>query len=167
MDAKDSVESPFGIPVVSLPDEVEHYGYYNTDLEVILRAETTGGQHFMTRQRTMRAEDAPPFHLHTREDEIWIINSGQFRFWIGGESLATATTYDIGPGGVVYGPRNVAHSFQSLDGAGDVTILWNPAAGQSYFLGVGAAEAREDFEHLERLETIGVRVLDRAPVNGA
>ncbi|MFC7331012.1 cupin domain-containing protein [Marinactinospora rubrisoli] len=167
MDVKDGGQRPFGGPVVSLPDKVERYGYYNTEFEVFLRSELTGGQYFMIRQRRMRAEDAPPFHLHTREDEIWIVNSGRFRFWIGGESLATATTYDVGPGGVVYGPRNVPHTFQSIDGAGDVSLLWNPAAAQSYFLGVGEAETREDFEHLDRLEAVGVRVLDRAPVNGA
>ncbi|MBV2363324.1 cupin domain-containing protein [Streptomonospora nanhaiensis] len=167
MKTEDAVENPYGVPVVALPDEVESQGYYNTELEVILRGEQTGGRFFMIRQRAMRPEDAPPFHLHTREDEIWLVNSGRFRFWIGGESLATATTYDVGPGAVVYGPRDVAHSFQPLDGAGDVTILWGPADSQSYFLSVGEAEEREDFEHLDRLEAIGVRVLDRAPVDGA
>ncbi|GAB3209490.1 cupin domain-containing protein [Marinactinospora thermotolerans] len=167
MDVKDGAETPFGIPVVSPPEKVEHHAYYTTDLEVILRAEMTGGRYFMTRQRAIRPEDAPPFHLHTQEDEIWIINGGRFRFWIGGESLATATTHDVGPGAVVYGPRNVAHTFQSLDDVGDVTLLWSPGQSQSYFLEVGAAEAREDFEHLDRLAAIGVHVLDRAPVNGA
>jgi|SRR5690625_3669653 len=167
MDVQNDAAAPFGAPVVSLPDEAEHYGYYTTELEVLLRNEATGGQYFMIRQRGMRPEDAPPFHLHTREDEIWIIDSGTFRFWLGGESLAEATTYDVGPGAVIYGPRDVAHTFQVLDGTGDVTILWNPGGSQRYFLGVGAAEAREDFEHLDRLEDVGVHVLDRAPVDGA
>lgn len=167
MDAKASVESPFGVPVVSLPDEAERHGYYATNFDVILKAEETGGQYFMIRQRTMRPEDAPPFHVHTREDEIWVVNRGTFRFWIGGESLATATTYDVGPGGVIYGPRDVAHTFQVLGDTGDVTVLLTPAESQDYFLGVGEAEEREDFDHLDRLEAIGVHVLDRAPVNGA
>jgi mannose-6-phosphate isomerase-like protein (cupin superfamily) len=167
MKPEDGAKTPFGVPVVSLPAEAAHYGYYNTELEVILRTETTGGQYFMSRQRAIRPEDAPPFHLHTGEDEIWLVNGGRFRFWIGGESLATATTHDVGPGGVVYGPRDVPHTFQSVDGTGDVTILWNPAGIQDYFLEVGEAEAREDFEHLGRLESFGLRVLDRAPVDGA
>ncbi|PRX97933.1 cupin domain-containing protein [Allonocardiopsis opalescens] len=160
-------EGPFGSPVVSLPDGVARHGYYNTEFDVILRAELTGNQYFMIRQREIPPEAAPPFHVHTREDEIWIVNSGTFRFWIGGESLATAAVHDVGPGGVVYGPRDVPHTFQSLDGAGDVTVLWSPADSQDYFLSVGEADEREDFDHPERLEAIGVRILDRAPVNGA
>lgn len=167
MEAKDDTETPFGVPVVSLPAEAAHHRYYTADFELTLRAESTGGQYFMSRHRELKPEDAPPFHFHTNEDEIWIVNSGTFRFWIGGESLATAITHDVGPGGVVYGPRGTPHSFQSLDSVGDISILWNPGGIEDYFLQVGEAEAREDFDHLERLESFGMHVLDRAPVNGA
>ncbi|MDA0563153.1 cupin domain-containing protein [Streptomonospora sp. S1-112] len=167
MQTDETVDSPFGVPIVVRPDEVERHDYYATGFDVILRAEATGGRYFMIRERDMKPEDAPPFHLHTREDEVWIVNSGRFRFWIGGDSLATAAVHDVGPGAVVYGPRDVAHSFQPLDGTGDVTILLSPADSQGYFLGVGAAEEREDFANLDRLAAVGVRVLDRAPVNGA
>lgn len=162
----DPAAAPFGVPVVTRLEDIQRYGYYTAELGVVLRAETTGGQYFMIRQ-TLNPEDAPPLHVHTREDEIWIVNSGRFRFWIGGESLATADVHDVGPGAVVYGPRDIAHSFQSLDGTGDMSILWNPAQVQSYFLGTGAAEERKDFERPDRLEDAGVYVLDRAPVNGA
>ncbi|OOC54902.1 MULTISPECIES: hypothetical protein [Nocardiopsis] len=65
------------------------------------------------------------------------------------------------------GSRGGAFRFRSVDGTGDVTILWNPAGIQDCFPEVGEAEAREDFEHLWRLESFGLRVLDRAPVDGA
>lgn len=166
MQTKDREENPYGRPVVTLPDAAEHHGYYAHGFETLLGSEATANQYFMARVRGLRAEGAPPFHVHTREDEIWIVNSGLFRFWLGGESLATATVHDVGPGGVVYGPRGLAHTFQSIDGAGDVTVLWNPGGIQDYFTSVGEAEAREDFDNQAQLESYGMHVLDRAPVDG-
>ncbi|WP_457134091.1 cupin domain-containing protein [Mycobacteroides abscessus] len=159
-------DEDFGEPVVGHLSQATKYDYYATDLNVLLRAEQTGGKFFMNRTQDVKPEDAPPFHRHTREEEIWIIHEGTFRFWIGGTSLATATVYDVGPGDVVFGPRGVAHTFQSLTDHGDCTIIWSPGASQSYFLNVEKTDERKDFEHLERLEAIGVEVLDRAPVNG-
>ncbi|WP_414942422.1 hypothetical protein [Amycolatopsis sp. cmx-11-51] len=90
-----------------------------------------------------------------------------FRYWIGGTSLATAEVHDVGPGGIVYGPRNVPHTFQSLPGKGRVTVVVSPTVSQDYFLQVGGSDAREDFDHLDRLERYGSYVLDRASVDGA
>ena len=157
--------SDYGVPTITTPQTAEHFDYYSSSLDVYLRSEQTGGQFFASRS-TGRPGDAPPFHVHTREDEIWIINSGEFRFWIGGDSLDSAETYDVGPGAMVYGPRNVAHTFQALSESGDVTIFWSPGGSQSYFLNVPSSDEREDFEHPERLTAIGVQVLDRAPVDG-
>jgi len=66
----------------------------------------------------------------------------------------------------VYGPRNVPHTFQSIDGLGDVTLLWSPGQSQDYFLNVGEIETREDLDHVEELERVGIFVIDRAPVDG-
>lgn len=157
--------SDHGVPVITTPEEAEHFSYYATALDVYLRSEQTGGQFFASRS-TVRPADAPPLHRHTREDEIWIINEGRFRFWVGGETLESCETKDVGPGSIIYGPRGVPHTFQVLDETGDVTIFWSPGASQSYFLNVEASDKREDFEHPERLAAIGVEVLDRAPVDG-
>ncbi|MFY0406386.1 cupin domain-containing protein [Solicola sp. PLA-1-18] len=158
--------SPQDVAVVALPGRNDTVGYYQSPLEVLLRGEVTGGKFLMTRQQGMPAELAPPFHVHTREDEIWIVDRGTFRFWLGGTSLDTAEVRDVGPGGVVYGPRDLPHTFQSLDGPGDVTILWSPAQSQEYFLSVGDGDRREDSEHAEALARVGVFILDRAPVDG-
>ncbi|WP_224392158.1 cupin domain-containing protein [Pseudonocardia sp. ICBG1293] len=155
-----------GVPVISRPGERELVRYYGTELAVALRSVQTGGQ-FYLHVAELTAADAPPLHVHTREDEIWVVESGTFRFWIGGTSLDTAGTHDVGPGSIVYGPRGVAHTFQVLDPVGRVAVLVSPPRSEDYFLGVGPAEGREDFDHLDRLEDFGIHVLDRAPVDGA
>lgn len=156
----------YGVPVISRPEERERVGYYGSELAIALRAAETGGQ-FYIHVTELSPADAPPLHVHTREDEIWFIESGTFRFWIGGTSLATAKVHDVGPGAIVYGPRNVAHTFQSVDGTGKVAVVVSPAESENYFRAVGSSEMREDFDHVERLEQYGIHVLDRAPVDGA
>lgn len=49
----------------------------------------------------------PEPHMHTREDECWMVLEGTFEFWIDG------VTHTAGPGDVVFGPRNVPHTFRN------------------------------------------------------
>ena len=60
----------------------------------------------------------PPYHVHTREDEIFYVIDGQMRFWRGDE------TFVAGPGTVVMLPRRVPHTFRN---AGDTSsrIIFN------------------------------------------
>jgi hypothetical protein len=100
------------------------------------------------------------------DDELWRIHSGQFRFWIGGSSLETAAVHDVGPGTVVYGPRFVPHTFQLLGGEVDVSVLWTPSVGENYYFHVPKTEKREDVLHPEGLASMGVEIVDRAPIDG-
>lgn len=45
-------------------------------------------------------------------------------------------------------------------------MLWSPGQVQDYFLNVGEIAVRDDLDHVEELEKVGVFVLDRAPVDG-
>lgn len=47
-----------------------------------------------------------PAHLQEREDELFLILDGHYRFWVDGQES------DVVAGGIVYLPRGVAHSFQ-------------------------------------------------------
>jgi quercetin dioxygenase-like cupin family protein len=46
-----------------------------------------------------------PLHAHSREDEWFYIMEGEVTFWGGGE------THTAAPGGFVYGPRGIPHTF--------------------------------------------------------
>ncbi|MFL6085518.1 MAG: cupin domain-containing protein [Mycobacterium sp.] len=47
----------------------------------------------------------PPPHRHRREDEIFCVLEGEYEFVVGDRTIpATA-------GSVVYGPRNIPHTF--------------------------------------------------------
>jgi quercetin dioxygenase-like cupin family protein len=49
-----------------------------------------------------------PLHRHTREDESFWVLEGQVEF------VVADTTTIVEPGGVIYAPRGVAHSFRAV-----------------------------------------------------
>jgi quercetin dioxygenase-like cupin family protein len=71
----------------------------------------------------------PPAHIHTREDEVFVVTQGHFRFWHGG------MVADGEPGSVVYMPRNEAHQFRNVGTtAGSVVATIMPAGLEQMFL---------------------------------
>jgi Uncharacterized conserved protein, contains double-stranded beta-helix domain len=51
---------------------------------------------------------ARPYHIHRREDETFIVRKGLFEFIVNGER------HEAKPGDVVYGPRNIPHTFRNI-----------------------------------------------------
>ncbi len=87
----------------------------------------TGGQLSVFRATSPRGF-SPPRHVHTREDEVFLVESGDVTFEIAGRQVAA------GPGTSVYMPRGVPHTFR----------IDSPVA---QMLGIIAPG---DFEHLFR-----------------
>ncbi len=66
--------------------------------------------------------EGPPMHVHGREDEVFHIVEGRFRIWCGDR------TWDVEPGGVVFLPKGVPHTFRNL-GPGTGRLLTTVAPG--------------------------------------
>ena len=65
----------------------------------------------------------PALHTHLREDELWYVLDGDFRFKAGGAMLRVST------GGLAFGPRGTPHAFQNIGEtpgavAGDHHAIW-------------------------------------------
>ncbi len=73
--------------------------------------------------------NGPPPHIHHQEDELFIVMEGSFRF------LADdGWSEPVGPGGVVYTPRGVRHSFQNAGSTtGRLWILATPSGFEQFF----------------------------------
>ena len=85
---------------------------------------------------TTPAQGGPPLHRHTREDELFLVISGQFRF------VCDGMAHDVGPGGVVFLPRQTVHTYMALGPeAGQVWVLVLPGGFEKFF-GRCAAEFR-------------------------
>ncbi|NNF65641.1 MAG: cupin domain-containing protein [Acidimicrobiia bacterium] len=71
----------------------------------------------------------PPLHLHRREDEMWFIVEGNFRF------LADDVILDAPEGSFVFVPRNTTHCFQNIDETPSrVLVLFTPSGMERFFI---------------------------------
>jgi mannose-6-phosphate isomerase-like protein (cupin superfamily) len=79
------------------------------DAPVTIKAHTgnTGGS--LTVLEFVHAPHAgPPLHVHHREDELWYVLDGDYRFKAGDSMFQLST------GGVAFVPRGTPHCFQKL-----------------------------------------------------
>jgi quercetin dioxygenase-like cupin family protein len=90
-------------PYVSEQGEARWFG--NGLWEFLVPNDATGGQLTVFRA-TMPEGFSPPRHVHTREDEVFLVEGGEARFDLDGRQLiATAGT-------TVFLPRGVPHTFR-------------------------------------------------------
>lgn len=151
-------------PVSRDPWTGELVGYYTGRFERVLGNDESGGSLAVMRS-TVRPGTAPPLHIHTREDESWVVLSGTVRFWLGGRTLDACRTVDVGPGGYVFGPRMVPHTFATVTPESEVLISNTPGDIEGYFTGVGAADDRQDEAHSDLHERYGLEIFfDQVPV---
>ncbi|MEU0454690.1 cupin domain-containing protein [Streptomyces sp. NPDC006129] len=150
------------VALVRNPGEGTLYRYYDSVQEqVVSHAETQGVVSAL--RLTMRQTDAPPLHVHSREDESWVVLSGRVRFWVGSASLDACDVHDAEPGAYVFGPRTVPHTFRPLTATADMLVINNPGAIEGYFRSIGPADARQDADHADSLARYGVTLLDTPP----
>ncbi|BCM93380.1 hypothetical protein IAD21_05271 [Abditibacteriota bacterium] len=94
---------------------------------ILLTCEDTAGQ-FIACDREAPSGSESPLHVHSREDEIHFVQSGCYEFSLDGDSI------EVGPGTVVYCPRNVPHSFRMVgpEPGRALTFIW-PGGCEHYF----------------------------------
>ena len=125
------------IPEAHLVHQGEPCWYGDSLFEFLVPSEVTGGQLSVFRATAPRGF-GPPRHIHTREDEVFLVESGEVTFEISGRRHAA------GPGTAVYMPRGVPHTFR----------IDSPVARMLGIIAPG------DFEQLFR--TLGVPARERA-----
>ncbi|MFW6693987.1 cupin domain-containing protein [Streptomyces sp. MAR4 CNX-425] len=97
---------------------------------VLLDGQATDGALTVGRFRVNKGE-APPFHLHTREDEIFLLISGTALLWAGDEEL------ELNEGGIVYLPRNLPHGYRITSDTADLLMIATPSGIEGMFRSAG------------------------------
>jgi quercetin dioxygenase-like cupin family protein len=70
----------------------------------------------------------PAAHIHLREDELWWVLEGDFRFRAGDDWLRAST------GGMAFGPRGMPHAFQNVgDTPGRLLVVTTPSGLERFF----------------------------------
>jgi mannose-6-phosphate isomerase-like protein (cupin superfamily) len=94
------------------------------------------------------AKAGPPPHIHTREDEVYVIKRGTFRFFMDGICL------QAGPGATVYMPKGHMHTYQNIaKHTGEQLLFVYPAGLEQLFLEVHdlGLNVPQDFSKLNEL----------------
>jgi len=72
--------------------------------------------------------NGPALHTHLREDELWYVIEGDFRFKAGDAMLRAST------GGMAFGPRGTPHCFQNIgDAPGRLLVMTTPSGLERFF----------------------------------
>jgi mannose-6-phosphate isomerase-like protein (cupin superfamily) len=96
----------------------------------LVRSDEAGGS-FSHWIEDVPAGAGPPMHVHHREQELFRILSGQFRFWCAG------VVQDLSDGDTVLIPKGAPHTFKNIGaGVGQLLITLTPGSGDGFFIEV-------------------------------
>ena len=102
---------------------------------VKLTGQDTNAQFALTEQVNQPGTGLPP-HLHTHEDETFLVLEGQVEFTVGPDTAV------VEAGGLAYAPRGTAHSFRVVsDTPARMLIHVSPAGLENMFQELGQLPA--------------------------
>ncbi|MCX2953985.1 cupin domain-containing protein [Lentzea sp. NEAU-D7] len=105
--------------------ELEWIG--GSTFSVLLDSAATEGQLTVGRFAVEKGE-APPFHMHTREDEVFLLISGTALVWSGDDEAV-----EMEEGGIIYLPRNVPHGYRITSDRADLLMIATPGGIEGMF----------------------------------
>ena len=112
---------------------------FNLDMKILLTTEATGGA-ISVIMGWHKPGEGPPDHVHFSQEEIFFIVDGTYELTAGDQ------TSTVGPGTVVFIPRNVVHRFKNVGDRTACMLDWSLPGGQDhYFKAVSELAAEGGF----------------------
>ena len=94
-------------PQIVQPGAGQGLAAFGNLLTVMLSGETSGDTISVMSEQTPPG-GGPPLHVHSREDEIFLIQEGRIEYFHDGGWI------EVAPGGMVYLPRGVVHTYRNI-----------------------------------------------------
>ncbi|MFN2626771.1 MAG: cupin domain-containing protein [Mycobacteriales bacterium] len=114
-------------PLITQMDEGEEVPIGHSRFLLRATSDRTGGAYTLIESSLGEIGDGPRLHRHTREDETFIVLSGEYAFFVDDDVL-TAT-----PGAVVFAPRGRPHRFEVRQPGSRLLHLFIPGGIDDYF----------------------------------
>ena len=121
-------------PVIVKPEQALSIKPFGLDVKVLLSTEATGGA-ISVLMGWLKPGEGPSDHVHFNQEEIFFIIEGTYEMTVGGQ------TSTVGPGTIVFIPRNVVHRFKNI---GDTTGWSLPGGQDLYFKAISHLAASGD-----------------------
>ncbi len=102
----------------------------SSTLSMLLDGKRTAGQ-LMAMSSELAQGDASPVHVHTREDEVFVLLEGSAVVWSGEQR------YEVGAGGVAFLPRDIPHAYRITSDGTRMLTLCTPAGLEGFFREAG------------------------------
>ncbi|RBQ15075.1 cupin [Spongiactinospora rosea] len=119
------------IPYLAQPERQQRLEWLEGGVfSVLLDAAATDGQLTVGRFDVPK-DEAPPFHMHTREDEVFLLIKGTALLWVGDEEM------ELSEGGIVYLPRNIPHGYRVTSDRADLLMIATPGGIEGMFRQAG------------------------------
>ena len=126
--------------------------------EVLVHAEgaQTAGQFSLIETRDPTAGGGPPLHIHRDCAESFVVLAGRYAMWLDDRE------FDCPAGSFVYVPKDMRHTFRSLEAGSRKLNLYTPGAMVGYFdelaVGIAAGMSEADLDELagrHAMEVVG------------
>ena len=110
------------------PDEGEAHPSFVGGGSLVIKAaaDQTGGKFAAVEFFGPRGFGSP-IHIHSDDDEFFVVLEGEVRFRLGDEDV------DVGPRSFVYGPSGIAHGFTMNSDTARVLLFFGPAGVEEFF----------------------------------
>ncbi len=113
------------------PEQQQHLEWLDDGtLTMLLDGAATNGQLMMGRFDVKEGE-APPYHKHLHEDEIFMLIKGTALVWYDDQE------YELAEGGVVFLPKNMPHGYRITSATADLLMINTPAGIEGMFRATG------------------------------
>src|ERR1700677_4508840 len=99
-------------------------------LAILLDAKATDGQ-LMVGRFDVNEGEAPPYHKHTREDEVFLLVKGTALVWVDDQQS------ELSEGGIVFLPKDIPHAYRITSKKADLLMINTPAGIEGMFRETG------------------------------
>jgi quercetin dioxygenase-like cupin family protein len=99
-------------------------------LAILLDGASTNGQLMVGRFDVSEGE-APPYHKHTREDEVFLLIKGTALVWVDDQQS------ELSEGGIVFLPKDIPHAYRITSKKADLLMINTPAGIEGMFRETG------------------------------
>lgn len=103
-------------------------------LAILLDGKATNGQLMVGRFDVSEGE-APPYHKHTREDEVFMLIKGTALLWLDDQEM------ELSEGGIVFLPKDIPHAYRITSKKADLLMINTPAGIEGMFRYAGRDKA--------------------------
>jgi quercetin dioxygenase-like cupin family protein len=100
--------------------------YEGGTIRFLINSEETNGGLAVVETRTWKGAE-PPRHIHSREDETFLIEEGEVTFFIGNQTI------NAFPGMLVFAPRGIEHHFKIQSETAKMFVIITPGGFEQYF----------------------------------